>query len=122
MSRSATAPGTTCPGRRRMRGESARCRPAGLLRSWSDSENDAQALAQLALLATAFGGDEDGVVAGDRADDLRPARLVDGGRGALRRAGRGFDDRQRLAGRAHVGDEIRNGGERRAGRTGVAAG
>src|SRR6185436_10506697 len=110
-------------GRRRKQGESARRRPAGLLRSWSDSEDDAQALAQLALLAAAFSGDEYGVVAGDRADDLRPARVVDGDRDALRRAGRGLDDRQRRTGGPHFHDEVGNRGERRAGcRAGVAAG
>src|SRR5688500_10396050 len=105
-----------------MREESARCRPEVLLRSWSDSEDVAQALAELALLAAANSCDEYGVVAGDRADDLRPARLVDRDRDALRGTGGGLDDRQRRAGRTHFRYEVGDRSERRAGSAVVAAG
>jgi hypothetical protein len=72
----------------------------------------AKTVAQLALIAPVFCGDENGVVAGNRADHLRPAGAVDGHRHALRRARRGPDDRERRAGRAHVGDECRDRVER----------
>src|SRR5262245_13579260 len=71
----------------------------------SASEGCAQALEQSALSAGGIAGDEDGVVAGERADDFGPAGLVDGERDALRGAGRRAHDRQRGSGATAALDE-----------------
>ena len=57
------------------------------------AEQGVQALDQALLRAGVGGGDEDGVVAGDGADDLGPLGLVDRDGDALRRADRGADHR-----------------------------
>src|SRR5271170_2508973 len=54
------------------------------------SENSEKALAQPALFERSRGGDEDGVIARNGADDFRPSGGVDGDSHALRRTHRGF--------------------------------
>src|SRR5262245_39578394 len=66
----------------------------------SASEGRAQSFEQPALSAGGVAGDEYGVVAGQRADDLGPAGLVDRERNALRGARCRAHDRQRRSGAA----------------------
>ena len=53
---------------------------------FQDSEDGLQAAEELVLRAGVGGGDEDGVVAGNRAGDFRPLGLVDRDGDALRGA------------------------------------
>src|SRR5262245_13737884 len=66
----------------------------------SASEGRAQAFEQPALSAGGIASDEYGVVAGQRADDLDPAGLVDRERNALRGARCRAHDRERRPGAA----------------------
>src|ERR1700692_1123323 len=95
-----------CRGRRKKPREWAG-RPAVESVSWVlASENGEKAVGQLALLARAGSGDKYGVIAGDGADDLGPARGVDGNCHALRRTHGGFQYRQIRTGGQAGADEL----------------
>ena len=74
-------------------------RPGGKSMSWIlASEESEKSIAELALVSRAGGGDENCVIAGNRADHLGPLGGVDGDGHALRRTDGGFQHGEIRAG------------------------